>query len=217
MVDTDGARATERLVEAMRRFEDDPDTRDALVASAVECLVVGVDSPSLRELAGATYGAPHEVLEPLLDGVVDELGLPGRPGVLAEDTDATAAARAAVDLVLRDARSSGLALEVGVRVEHDAYGSGLVRLDLPDGTGSGVWVDGREDDPVDELVRVTDSVHDWLVEALPSRGLPTNWPRCPQHPDTHPLEVRRHGGTAAWTCPRSGVAHATVGELGSSS
>lgn len=58
------------------------------------------------------------------------------------------------------------------------------------------------------------------MEALWSEGEPAVWPRCPDHPDTHPLEAVVVDGTAVWVCPKSGAvrksraAFARIGELG---
>jgi len=34
-----------------------------------------------------------------------------------------------------------------------------------------------------------------------SLGLPSNWPECPLHPGTHPMEPFADGETITWGCP----------------
>jgi hypothetical protein len=46
-----------------------------VIDAATECLVAGMDSPSLRELAGASARESQFVLEPLITSTVGELGM----------------------------------------------------------------------------------------------------------------------------------------------
>jgi hypothetical protein len=48
-----------------------PDVIDA----AVECLIADVDSPALRELAGESPRESRDILDPLIDQALDELGV----------------------------------------------------------------------------------------------------------------------------------------------
>ena len=63
------------------------------------------------------------------------------------------------------------------------------------------------------LQRVADLVHEWGVEESWSLGLGTNWPPCPDHPDSHALWVTRLGDDVAWVCPRDGRTRIPVGSL----
>ncbi|PWJ54586.1 hypothetical protein SAMN06264364_10629 [Quadrisphaera granulorum] len=65
----------------------------------------------------------------------------------------------------------------------------------------------------EEAARVADTAHGEVVESLwPHR--PTNWPPCPEHPTTHPLQLTP-GDDAdprpLWTCPSTGD---VIGPLG---
>jgi hypothetical protein len=60
---------------------------------------------------------------------------------------------------------------------------------------------------------VADQVQGWAVEALWTAGEPAVWPRCPAHPDTHPLDAAVEGGTAVWRCPRGTAPTVPMGEL----
>ena len=81
-----------------------------------------------------------------------------------------------------------------------------------DGSGRGVAVT-RSRPLAEQVAEVADHVQEWAVEELCGLG-PTNWPRCPHHPMTHPLEARVRDDAAWWTCPRDGTAVSEVGTLG---
>jgi len=81
-----------------------------------------------------------------------------------------------------------------------------------DGSGVGVWVDTAAA-PAEQLAMVADQVQEWAVAELGSRGRPTNWPVCGEHPSSHPLEPAVVGGVAVWRCPRSGRPACEVGRL----
>jgi hypothetical protein len=49
---------------------------DALIAAAGDALVAGVDSPTLRELAGASARDDYWTLRPLVEGALEELSIP---------------------------------------------------------------------------------------------------------------------------------------------
>ena len=48
---------------------------DAVIAAAADALVVGVDSPTLRELAGASARDDYWTLRPLVEGALEELSI----------------------------------------------------------------------------------------------------------------------------------------------
>ncbi|PIM70670.1 hypothetical protein CTU88_19180 [Streptomyces sp. JV178] len=114
----------------------------------------------------------------------------------------------ALAAVVRDLRAQ---CSVRPEVREDEDGSGVV-LYAPDGSGQGVWAeaDGR---PGVVTAEVADQVQGWAVGALWAAGEPAVWPRCPAHPDTHPLEAAVERGTAVWRCPRGTATAVPVGEL----
>jgi hypothetical protein len=125
----------------------------------------------------------------------------------------------ALETVLHDLRAEG-ALLPRVSV---AAGYGLM-LHGPDGSGHGVrWPESGS--AADRLANLADQVQEWAVEALWLAGVSAVWPRCPQHPNSHPLlatvgvwvgaggEGEVDAEAAIWTCPRSGAVVARVGEL----
>lgn len=119
----------------------------------------------------------------------------------------------ALDRILRD-----LAGIPAPRVEpsdwQDWPGAESAYLWAPDGSGRGVFVDPALA-PAEQVVQLADQVQEWAVEELCAARQPTNWPRCPDHPDNHPMApavAQGVGeGVAAWCCPRSGR---TVREIG---
>jgi hypothetical protein len=74
--------------------------------------------------------------------------------------------------------------------------------------GTGLWLGEPEEDPSGALFRASEAVQEAAIEAL--RGA---WPECPDHPDTHPLELHEAGDRPAWACPVTGRSVAPVGEL----
>jgi hypothetical protein len=63
-----------------------------------------------------------------------------------------------------------------------------------------------------QVVQAADMVQEWVIEELWGTTR-TNWPPCPQHPTTHPLQAELRDDAAWWTCPRDGTAVAVVGAL----
>jgi hypothetical protein len=84
-------------------------------------------------------------------------------------------------------------------VEH----SEAAMLRSSDGSGMGIWVDARLNPPK-RLAHLADQVQQWVIEELASSGAPTNWPRCPRHPHSHPMSAEVRDGTAVWICPEGG-------------
>jgi hypothetical protein len=85
-------------------------------------------------------------------------------------------------------------------------------LVLPDG-GTGFSVDPYA--PLRERIwQVADVVQQAVIEARAEAGLPSNWPRCPDHPTKHPLALNADPWPA-WCCPWAdeGVIVAPVGSL----
>ena len=92
----------------------------------------------------------------------------------------------------------------------DPWGNDIAALWLWDtgGQGTGVWLGEPEEDASAALFRASEAVQEAAIEAV--RGA---WPGCPDHPDTHPLELRDAESGLVWGCPASGRAVAPVGEL----
>ncbi|WP_296601912.1 hypothetical protein [Nocardioides sp.] len=82
----------------------------------------------------------------------------------------------------------------------------------PDGSGTGVWLDTALP-PAEQVVHLADQVQEWAVEELCAARRPTNWPRCPEHPDNHPMTPVVVDSRATWCCPRSGRAVVEIGRL----
>lgn len=115
--------------------------------------------------------------------------------------------------VLHDLRATGGPLP-GVEDSdwQPAAGAESALLRSPDGSGMGVWVDTAAS-AADQVSMLSDQVQEWVIEELARLGRPTNWPRCPHHPDTHPMAATADGDRAVWTCPKSGAVVTEIGLL----
>jgi hypothetical protein len=119
--------------------------------------------------------------------------------------------RRALQPVLRDLRTTGGPVPEIIDEEWtDWPGDAGAYLRGPDSVvGVRVLV---HQPPAEQVAEVADQVQDWAVEAL--RGTaPTNWPRCPSHPRTHPLRAEARADGPWWVCPADGTAVAVVGDL----
>lgn len=86
-----------------------------------------------------------------------------------------------------------------------------VSLISPDGTDKAISV--RRDWPTALMVaEAADQVQEWAIDELFPRA-PTNWPRCPRHPQTHPLKASVVGAIAVWICPLDLIPVTRIGEM----
>lgn len=121
--------------------------------------------------------------------------------------------RQALEPVLRDLKRGGLDEP---RIEDCDWTGGSESTSAmlwgPDGDGSGVSV-LRSASPAERIADIADQVQEWAIEDQLWRPGATNWPRCPAHPNTHPLKAAAVNDQAVWVCPigREVVAH--VGEV----
>ncbi|WP_433466409.1 hypothetical protein [Spirillospora sp. CA-128828] len=118
----------------------------------------------------------------------------------------------ALDLVLRDIRSTGVP-EPDVRDDDWADGehSASAFLWSRDGSGVGVRVDLAASE-ADRVAQVADQIQEWVIQELWGHAA-TNWPRCPDHPDGHPLQASTRDRSAVWVCPAEGIPVSPVGSL----
>jgi hypothetical protein len=114
--------------------------------------------------------------------------------------------------VLRDLKSTGAPLP---EVREEDWAADPARevayLVSQDGSMSGIAVELNAAE-VDRTVWVTDQVQDWVIEELQGTTT-TNWPPCPNHPETHPLRCAARGADARWVCPHDGTTFQHVGLL----
>ena len=114
--------------------------------------------------------------------------------------------------VLRDLSGAGLA---PARIEEENWTglehrpSAMVRS--ADGSGSGISVD-RQATSAERVAAVADQIQEWAIEELWGRAS-TNWPRCPHHPETHPMKATVQHQTAVWVCPVDDKPVALIGSL----
>ena len=119
----------------------------------------------------------------------------------------------ALQPVLADLRATGAPVP---RIEDSDWPGDVDRagamLWSPDGSGQGVAI-SRSRPLAEQVAEAADRVQEWEVEEL-WRSAPTNWPRCPRHPATHPMAVRLQPDGVWWVCPHDRVAVSEVGRLG---
>lgn len=113
--------------------------------------------------------------------------------------------------VLNDLRGAGI---LPPRVEDSDWiknpGRAAAMLWSPDGGGTGVSV--SRSDPVHERVaKFADQVQEWAIEELWGHG--SNWPQCPQHPSSHPMQATTRNGVAVWVCPADQAVAVAIGTL----
>lgn len=112
--------------------------------------------------------------------------------------------------VLRDLRGAALS---PARIEDHGWTGDKdwpsVTVWSADGSGVGVSV-WRYAAEAERVVSVAEQVQEWAFEELWGRA-PTNWPRCPSHPDNHPLAPAADGGHAVWLCPGDRIVVAQIG------
>jgi hypothetical protein len=120
--------------------------------------------------------------------------------------------RQALEPVLRDLRNSGIAAPRIEDVESaDDADMPSAMLRSPGGSGMGVNVNPTALE-FERVAHVADQVQEWVIEELWGHA-PTNWPRCPTHPNRHPLQASTPDGMAAWMCPSDDMPIAPIGGL----
>ncbi|MBO1754260.1 hypothetical protein [Allobranchiibius sp. CTAmp26] len=85
---------------------------------------------------------------------------------------------------------------------------------LRDSSGSsiGLWIHPEDIDWPSRLWATTTAVEAHIQEAGASSGR-SNWPPCPAHPRTHPLDARMVEDDMVWCCPETSEQVAPVGQL----
>ncbi len=119
----------------------------------------------------------------------------------------------ALEPVCRDLERSGLqAPRLEDREWNDFPGYASAVMWAPDGSGRGVSVD-RTAPAHERVAAAADQVQEQTIESQLWGVAETNWPRCPEHPHSHPLEATTSGEAAVWVCPASRSVVAPIGGL----
>jgi hypothetical protein len=116
--------------------------------------------------------------------------------------------------VLRDLEDSGSVLP---EILDDRWGGAeqaTAMLYSAGGSGQGVSA-SIADSLAERVASVADQVQEWAIEELRSLGRPTNWPQCPEHPESHPLAAVVTGDRPTWACPKTGHVICEIGQLAS--
>lgn len=111
--------------------------------------------------------------------------------------------------ILRDVAAT---TEVRVSIDEGGWSTDLGPSALIQTEGGRVGVYVRlEDSEAERVVAAAEKVQEAVIEELWARA--SNWPMCPLHRSTHPMEARVVSERAWWTCPTDQSPIALVGEL----
>ena len=114
--------------------------------------------------------------------------------------------------VITDLRTTGAPVpEIADEDWTDDPTQASAMLRSPDGSASGVRMRLSAAES-DRIAEIADQVQEWAIEELWGDA-DTNWPPCPQHPDTHPLTASSSQGVASWECPVNGTPVCAIGSL----
>ena len=80
-----------------------------------------------------------------------------------------------------------------------------------DGSGSGLSV-RRAASREERVAQAADQVQEWAIEDQLWASGRTNWPPCPSHPASHPLQASVVESDAVWVCPADQSVVAPIGE-----
>jgi hypothetical protein len=160
--------ATERLCDAVNLWRISATYTSAVIDAAVACLVAGVDSPTLRELAGASSRESQFELDPMIETTLQELGL---GHVLADGPQ-----RGALTAMVRRFKAGRLSARELARwahkfIGHDGDGSCQVFVDLDDMYDTADYADYD----ADALDRWTAEEADAFLAGDPSPGRTKVW------------------------------------------
>lgn len=119
--------------------------------------------------------------------------------------------RESIEPVLRDLARAGLHAP---RFDDEDWQGfpGRVSCMLRSAGGSGTGMSVRRADPLAmRVVDAADQIQEWVIEDQLWMAGRTNWPPCPNHPDTHPLQAEVAESMAVWSCPGDGAVVAPIG------
>jgi hypothetical protein len=115
--------------------------------------------------------------------------------------------------ILRDADATGVARP---RIAVETAATDRARVTISGVHGDSYSFDVQLDRPshlsVHVLAEVAERVQEWIIEELWASG--SNWPPCPAHPSSHPLEIKVKQDSVVWTCPRDAKVSIPLGTLG---
>lgn len=186
MQDPADGRATHAFLDAVSIWRLTDGAVDEVIDGATECLVEGVDSPTLRVLAGESPRESRFVLGPMIEDTLRELGL--------DDLLAANRQRAALSAMLRRFKAGSvsgrdLAKWAHTHIGHEGVPDCQAFVDLDD-----MW-DGADyaGFSVAELEDWTAQEADAFLAGRPSPGSADVW-RSPTADSSPQPRSRRRGG-----------------------
>ena len=116
----------------------------------------------------------------------------------------------ALEPILRDvSATTDVRLTIGNGDRSDEHGPSAW-IAMSDGSATMVRIN-LADTVAERVAAVADQVQEIVIEELWARA--SNWPICPAHRSTHPLQVAMTPAGPSWTCPTDRAAVAAVGDL----
>lgn len=114
--------------------------------------------------------------------------------------------------VLRDLEGAGVSAP-GIRDNEWSTDPEWLAVSLidPRGGDQPVRVERSLPEPL-MVAELADAVQEWAITEL-WPNVATNWPVCPHHPATHPLQASTVEHVAVWMCPTDGSPIVPVGSL----
>jgi hypothetical protein len=175
--------ATALLADAVSLWRLSPGNANEVIDAAVQCLLADVDSPALRELAGAPPWESQFVLERLIEDTLQELGM---QDVLLVEAQRGAFAAALRRFKRNEFSARELAQWAHTNIGHDGDARCQVFVDLDDMYDTVEYSDyGAED-----LDSWTAEEADAFLDGRPSSGRTTVW-RTPPSPTAMICRPRR--------------------------
>lgn len=113
--------------------------------------------------------------------------------------------------LLRDVAAT---TDLRLSIEHATSDDGAPVLKVSTVRGGGaawIWLHDCEDSH-ECMALAADAVQELMIEELWRHGR-SNWPVCPAHPTTHPMEVGWTNETPCWRCPVDPSIIVAIGSL----
>jgi hypothetical protein len=98
--------------------------------------------------------------------------------------------------------------DVRLGIDEGGWSTDLGPSALVDGTGVYVRLEVSE---AERVVAAAEAVQDIVIDELAARA--SNWPMCPAHRSSHPMEAKLVADQAWWICPADRSPVALIGSL----
>ena len=117
----------------------------------------------------------------------------------------------ALQPVLRDIRATGVPVPTVQFTRQEDKDLWLAILTASDESSHGFYID-LSLTRAQLVCSIAESTQEWVFDEMQRAGR-TNWPQCPLHPRTHPLQAVLSKGIPQWACPSENIAISEIGQL----